>query len=159
DQVQPDRARSDGDVPPVPDDRRGPEARRTNLRQGRGKALLLRRMNASTKAMQSPRRHVRAPFRLPDAPAREELVAKYFRALGEPTRLRIVELLRDDGELTVGEIAARLGVRQTAVSNHVACLRWCGYVVARREHRLVYNRLANGRTSEMIELVRALVDD
>lgn len=40
------------------------------------------------------------PFRLPSASAQTDLVAKYFRGLGDPTRLRILELLRDEEELT-----------------------------------------------------------
>jgi DNA-binding transcriptional ArsR family regulator len=43
-----------------------------------------------------------APFRLPDTPGRSDLVAKYFRALGDPTRLRILELLQAEGELSAG---------------------------------------------------------
>jgi DNA-binding transcriptional ArsR family regulator len=38
------------------------------------------------------------PFRLASAPAQTDLVAKYFRGLGDPTRLRILELLHDDDE-------------------------------------------------------------
>ena len=53
-----------------------------------------------------------APFRLPEAPVEADLVAKYFRGLGEPTRLRILELLRDEGELSVGALVQRLGVPQ-----------------------------------------------
>jgi DNA-binding transcriptional ArsR family regulator len=34
---------------------------------------------------------------LPEAPAHSDLVAKYFRGLGDPTRVRILELLRDEG--------------------------------------------------------------
>ncbi|MCL4290037.1 MAG: ArsR family transcriptional regulator [Thermoleophilia bacterium] len=52
-----------------------------------------------------------APFRLPDAPARSDLVAKYFRGPVDPTRVRILELLRDEGELSVGELVARLASR------------------------------------------------
>src|SRR5438270_759652 len=69
-----------------------------------------------------------APFRLPDAPAETDLVAKYFRGLGDPIRLRILELLRAEGELTVGQLVERLGIAQPKVSNHLACLRWCGFV-------------------------------
>jgi len=43
-----------------------------------------------------------APFRLPVALRRSDLVAKHFRGLGDQTRVRILELLRDEGELTVG---------------------------------------------------------
>ena len=100
-----------------------------------------------------------APFRLPEAPVAADLVAKYFRGLGEPTRLRILELLRDEGELSVGELVQRLGVPQPKVSNHLACLRWCGFIEARREHRNVYNRIADKRVVKMLDLAHALLDD
>ena len=100
-----------------------------------------------------------APFRLPEAPAKSDLVAKYFRGLGDPTRLRILELLRDEGELAVGELVERLGLAQPKVSNHLACLRWCGFVATRREHRVVYNRIADERVIEMLDLGHALLED
>ncbi len=100
-----------------------------------------------------------APFRLPEAPVRSDLVAKYFRGLGDPTRVRILELLRDEGELSVGALVERLGEPQPKVSNHLACLRWCGFVEARREHRTVYNRIADERVTAMLDLAQALLDD
>ena len=100
-----------------------------------------------------------APFRLPEAPAKSDLVAKYFRGLGDPTRLRILELLRHEGELSVGELVERLGLAQPKVSNHLACLRWCGFVAARREHRVVYNRIADARVVEMLDLAHAVLED
>lgn len=100
-----------------------------------------------------------APFRLPKAPVKSDLVAKYFRGLGDPTRLRILELLRDEGELTVGELVSRLRLAQPKVSNHLACLRWCGFIEARREHRTVYNRIADERVVEMLGLAYALLED
>lgn len=100
-----------------------------------------------------------APFRLPEAPAKTDLVAKYFRGLGDPTRLRILELLREEGELSVGGLVERLGLAQPKVSNHLACLRWCGFVATRREHRVVYNRIADDRVAEMLDLARALLAD
>ena len=100
-----------------------------------------------------------APFRLPELPVEADLVAKYFRGLGEPTRLRILELLRDEGELSVGELVQRLGVPQPKVSNHLACLRWCGFIEARREHRVVFNRIADKRVLKMLELAHALLAD
>ena len=100
-----------------------------------------------------------APFRLPDAPARSDLVAKYFRGLGDQTRVRILEFLRDEGELSVGELVERLGQPQPKVSNHLACLRWCGFIEARREHRTVYNRIADERVVKMLDLAHALLAD
>ncbi len=100
-----------------------------------------------------------APFRLPDAPDATDLVAKYFRALGEPTRLRILELLGAQGELSVGELSARLGLSQPGVSNHLACLRWCGFVETRREHRVVHYRIADPRVQDLLDLAHALLAD
>src|SRR6266567_9051998 len=100
-----------------------------------------------------------APFRLPEAPSRSDLVAKYFRGLGDSTRVRILELLRDEGELTVGELVERLDLPQPKVSNHLVCLRWCGFVEARREHRTVYNRISDRRVLRMLALGHGLLDD
>lgn len=100
-----------------------------------------------------------APFRLPAAPAKTDLIAKYFRGLGDPTRLRILQLLREEGELSVGELVERLGIGQTKVSNHLACLRWCGFLEARREHRTVFNRIADPRVEEIVDLAHALLED
>lgn len=97
-----------------------------------------------------------APFRLPEAPTETAVVAKYFRGLGDPTRLRILELL-EEGELTVGEIIERVGQAQPKVSNHLACLRWCGYVEARREGRFAVYRLADERVGTMIRLAGELL--
>jgi ArsR family transcriptional regulator, cadmium/lead-responsive transcriptional repressor len=99
------------------------------------------------------------PFRLPSTPVETDLVAKYFRGLGDPTRLRILQLLREHGELTVGELVARLGVSQPKVSNHLACLRWCGFVEGRRHGRAVYNRIADERVEHLLELAGALLAD
>jgi DNA-binding transcriptional ArsR family regulator len=97
--------------------------------------------------------------RLPAAPAATDVVAKYFRALGEPTRLRILELLRSEGELSVGDLVDRVGVAQPTVSNHLACLRWCGFVAARQDGRTVYNRIADDRVRKLLELGEALLAD
>lgn len=98
-----------------------------------------------------------SPFRLSDAPTPVELVAKYFRALGDPTRLRIIELIQP-GELPVGAIVERLGLAQSQVSNHLACLRWCGFVETRREHRTVFYRLADDRVAGLVATARELLE-
>jgi ArsR family transcriptional regulator, cadmium/lead-responsive transcriptional repressor len=100
-----------------------------------------------------------SPFRLPSAPLPTDLVAKYFRGLGDPIRLRILELLRREGELSVGELVHRLGLPQPQVSNHLACLRWCGFLEARREGRTVYNRIADQRVEAILELAESLLAD
>ena len=98
-----------------------------------------------------------APFRLPASPAEPELVAKYFRALGHPARLRILEALRDQGERSVGELVELLGLPQPKVSDHLACLRWCGFVDSRREHRAVHYRIADERVADMVTLANEIL--
>jgi DNA-binding transcriptional ArsR family regulator len=99
------------------------------------------------------------PFRLPAAPLADDLVAKYFRGLGDPIRLRILELLRSEGELSVSTLVDRLDLPQPRVSNHLACLRWCGFTEARREGRTIYNRIADERVEAMLNLANSLLAD
>jgi DNA-binding transcriptional ArsR family regulator len=95
---------------------------------------------------------------LPADPVEGDLLAKYFRVLGDRKRLRILELV-NVRERSVGELAALLGEPQSKVSNHLACLRWCGFVSTRREHRTIYYRLADERVDTVMQLVRELLRD
>lgn len=100
-----------------------------------------------------------APFRLPAAPAESDLLAKYFKVLSDPTRVMILELLAERDELSVGELTGALGQSQSRVSNHLACLRWCGFVTTRREHRSVFYRVADERVLAVVALGRGLLAD
>lgn len=99
------------------------------------------------------------PFQISESPSPPELVAKYFRALGDPTRLRILELLEGEGELSVGDMVKRLGLPQATVSTHLGCLRWCGFVVTRREQRAVIYRIADERVHRIVALGHELLRD
>jgi DNA-binding transcriptional ArsR family regulator len=98
-----------------------------------------------------------APFRLSSEPTRPEILAKYFRAFGDATRLQILGLLAEQ-ERSVGELVELLGTSQPQVSNHLACLRWCGFVVTRREHRVVYYRLADERITTIVGMADDLLE-
>src|SRR3989440_8412977 len=100
-----------------------------------------------------------APFRLPEAPTEPGLVAKYFRGVGDPTRLRALELLMGGAELSAGELVGRLGLPQATVSTHLGCLRWCGFVATRREQRSVPYRIADERVGAVVALARELLHD
>jgi DNA-binding transcriptional ArsR family regulator len=100
-----------------------------------------------------------SPFVLPERPAAPDLVAKYFRGLGDVTRVRILGLLEERGEMSVSELVAAVDQAQSKVSNHLACLRWCGFVDAQRDGRVVRYRLADQRVSRLLELGRALLAD
>src|SRR5713101_4642278 len=67
--------------------------------------------------------------------------ARFFRVLGDPTRLKILELL-SEGERTVGELVSAVDQPQPRVSTHLACLRHCGFVTTERRGKEVIYRLA-----------------
>jgi DNA-binding transcriptional ArsR family regulator len=87
-----------------------------------------------------------------------ELAAKYFRALGDPTRLRILERLLER-PLSVSDLVRELGCAQSNISNHLACLRWCGFVVADNRGKWAYYSVADPKIRAVIKLVRSLVSD
>ncbi|MGD2101787.1 MAG: metalloregulator ArsR/SmtB family transcription factor [Acidimicrobiia bacterium] len=66
--------------------------------------------------------------------------ASTFAALGEPSRLRIVELLRERS-LAVGDLAKALDIRQPQVSKHLRVLRDAGLVAVERDARRRINHL------------------
>ncbi len=65
----------------------------------------------------------------------ERELAKIYRALGEPNRLRLVRALAQQEELTCGELAALLGVSPSTASHHIAELVDCGLVGMRKHGR------------------------
>lgn len=81
--------------------------------------------------------------------------ARFFRVLGDPTRLRILELLLE-GPRTVSELVEATGARQSRVSNHLACLRWCRFVEDERRGRQVTYRVADPRVGRLLGLGREL---
>lgn len=87
-----------------------------------------------------------------------EMVAKFFRALGDPARLRLLEFLLDD-EHTVSECVAHIGLSQGRVSTHLACLADCGYVQVRREGRFAHYKATDRRVGEVVLLARSLAAD
>lgn len=89
------------------------------------------------------------------------LAARFFRVLGDPTRVRALRLLLDapTGEYSVGELVEALGAPQSRVSTHLGCLRWCGLVLTRREGKQVYYRIADTRVRDILTLGTALAGD
>lgn len=98
-----------------------------------------------------------APFVLPNF-SKPVLLAKFFRALGDPTRLRLLEAVTDE-ERTVTELVEVTAAPQGRVSSHLSCLRWCGYVTARREGRNVFYRVTDPRVRQLIRIASGVVRD
>ena len=99
--------------------------------------------------------HARTPA-TPDGAA--ALPAKFFHGLAHPVRLRIVLQLLD-GQKNVGDLMRLLGLKQAHVSNHLACLRWCGFVTGRQEGRNIYYTVTDPRVREILRLGEAVVAD
>src|SRR5262245_56239651 len=95
---------------------------------------------------------------LPTAAAGVGTVAKFFRALGDPTRLRLLEFLLR-AEHTVTECVAHVGLSQSRVSSHLACLADCGYVQVRRTGRNAFYTVADPRVANLVMLGHALAAD
>ncbi len=93
----------------------------------------------------------------PDA----ELYARFFRVLGDPTRIRILHLLLSapPAGRTVSDLVERLGQPQGRVSTHLGCLRWCGLVESERSGKHVFYRLADPRIREILALGGAAMRD
>lgn len=87
-----------------------------------------------------------------------ELLARLFRALGDATRLRVLELLLAEGELHQMEIVRRLGATQARVSEHMNCLVWCGFVEPRIEGRRTLYRVANRRVGALLDRAKQFLE-
>jgi ArsR family transcriptional regulator len=77
-------------------------------------------------------------------------LAETFKALSDPTRVRIVSLLRRD-ELCVCDLAAALGMSQSAVSHQLRILRDLRLVRWRREGRLVFYKLDDDHVADLFQ--------
>lgn len=78
-------------------------------------------------------------------------LAELFKALGDPTRVRLLSALRSTGaELCVCDIAATLGMSQSAVSHQLRLLRTLRLVKYRKEGRMVYYSLDDEHVERLL---------
>src|SRR5436190_10010720 len=80
--------------------------------------------------------------------------AGVFQALGHPTRIAIVELLRDEGEVPVTRIYEQLELEQANVSQHLAVLRAKQIAVGRKEGNQVFYSLRDPILGKILNLMR-----
>ncbi len=78
-----------------------------------------------------------------------EQAADYLKSLANPVRLRILCLLAQ-GEAPVGDIAEKLGARQSLISQHLALLRKDGLVRPRRDGQTIHYALADEKAEKLI---------
>ncbi|MDP9436255.1 MAG: metalloregulator ArsR/SmtB family transcription factor [Actinomycetota bacterium] len=100
----------------------------------------------------------RAATLLPSEPAGRGVIAKFFRALGDPNRLRLLEFVLHE-ERSVSECVEHIGLAQGRVSTHLACLADCGFVEARRDGRFTRYKVVDPRVAELVLLARAVSAD
>ena len=99
-----------------------------------------------------------APAMVVGLDTKSDMLARYFRGLGDATRLRILFLLMEH-ERSVSELVSLLSSPQGRVSTHLACLRWCGFVVAEKEGRTVRYRIADERVRELLSVATGMMAD
>lgn len=78
-------------------------------------------------------------------------VTRIFKAMGDPTRLKILWAL-ELGEMCVCDIAAHLEISESAVSHQLRTLRHLDLVTNRRDGTILYYRLNDHHVSQLINL-------
>ena len=85
-----------------------------------------------------------------------DLKANVLKALGQPTRLKILELLRN-GERCVCEIFPAIKEEQSNVSRHLALMKAAGILASRKQGQMVHYRVRDPQVFKLLEGVSALL--
>lgn len=88
-----------------------------------------------------------------------ELVASRFRVMAEPVRLRILQALDSEGEMSIGELTESLGLSQPNMSKHVKILIESGLVARRQEGNTVYCTICDDSVFELCDVVCSSLRD
>lgn len=92
-------------------------------------------------------------------PTLQDFKAELFRTLANPVRVRILEVLRGAGSLTVGEIQQQVGAEPSNVSQHLSLMRGRGLVTTRREGTSIWYSVAEPQLFGMLDAARAIFDN
>jgi DNA-binding transcriptional ArsR family regulator len=84
------------------------------------------------------------------------LKAEFFRLLGHPARVRILELLRD-GERNVGELQEALGLDSSGTSQHLTAMRRQGLLESRRAGTNVFYSVKDPRIFQLLEVAKQIL--
>lgn len=82
-----------------------------------------------------------------------ELHAEICKVFSHPKRLEILDILRE-GELSAGEIADRMGIRDANLSQHLALLKERGIVETRRVGQSIHYRIANPKIFKAYDIMK-----
>jgi DNA-binding transcriptional ArsR family regulator len=92
--------------------------------------------------------HVSAPL--------YQLKAEFFKTLGHPARIRVLELL-SEREQSVGEMLPEVGIEAANLSQHLAVLRRAGLVTTRKEGSSVFYSLTSPEVAELLRVARHIL--
>jgi len=84
------------------------------------------------------------------SPEHVQSVAETFRMLGDPTRVKILDAL-GAGELCVNDLAARVGISESAVSHQLRLLRHLGLVIGERRGRRIVYALHDSHVADLLD--------
>jgi ArsR family transcriptional regulator, virulence genes transcriptional regulator len=93
---------------------------------------------------------------LTDLESRAAEAAALLKALSNEHRLLMLCLLSSEGELTAGALSERVGLSQSALSQHLGRLREEGLVAYRRQSQTLYYRLADARAARVLKLLHEM---
>jgi DNA-binding transcriptional ArsR family regulator len=86
------------------------------------------------------------------------LIARRFHALSDPTRLRILDILRHRDEASVGELTEALGTSQQNVSKHLSALQAEGFVSRRKQGTSSLYRISEPAVLELCDRLCAAME-
>jgi DNA-binding transcriptional ArsR family regulator len=85
-----------------------------------------------------------------------QLKAEFFKTLGHPARIRILEVLRD-GEHTVSELVPKVGIESSHLSHHLAVLRRSHVVQTRKAGATVVYSVVDPRIFQLLEVAKQIL--
>ncbi|MBM7789646.1 ArsR/SmtB family transcription factor [Tenggerimyces flavus] len=85
-----------------------------------------------------------------------QLKAEFFKTLGHPARIRVLELL-SEREHSVGEMLPEVGIEPAHLSQQLAVLRRSGLVVTRKDGSTVYYSLVSPEVAELLAVARTIL--
>lgn len=88
--------------------------------------------------------------------AQASKAASVLKSLGHQGRLRLLCYLAEAGEVSVGELTARVGLSQSALSQHLAKLRAEGLVTSRKQSQSVFYRIAEPKVLDLLHALHAI---
>jgi ArsR family transcriptional regulator len=87
-----------------------------------------------------------------------QLKAEFFKTLGHPARIRVLELL-SEREMAVSELLPELGLEASNLSQQLAVLRRAGLVTTRREGPQVHYSLTSPKVAELLAVARVILTE